>query len=114
MTYEETKELWTRAHDGDDFLKFERVRAPRSRRPDLHAFLVLAELADRVDHDAEYAARNGQSELPCIVSHAEHDQIWLATSPEKIAAVLDEETIYDLVRCGVMFDENNGCLFMFA
>ncbi|MFI5297265.1 MAG: hypothetical protein ACHREM_04140 [Polyangiales bacterium] len=83
----------------DEFLKFERIENPQSKRPDLCAFLLLERL---VPGDKD------------IVSAAEHDEIWLAVEVEQIAAVATEDDIRTLVRCGVRFDDDNESLAMFA
>lgn len=83
----------------DDFLKFEEVENPRSKRPDLHAFLLLDELVP------------GDSDM---VAAAEHDQIYLDADAEKLAAVVSLDQIRELRRCGVMFDSETDGLSMFA
>lgn len=92
-----TKEIWEKYED--EFLKFERIENKRSVRPDLHAFMLLDEMC--VDNDDD------------IVSAAEHDEIWLNASSEDIER-LTEPQILELVRCGVMFDEDTESLSMFA
>lgn len=74
----------------DEFLKFERVNNKLCGRPDVCAFLLLDQL-DPSTRD--------------MVESAEHDQIWLAADPDKIAKIITEEQIIDLVRCGVMFED---------
>jgi hypothetical protein len=71
----------------------------RSNRRDLHAFLLLDSL------------------VPCekgmdIVSASEHDQIFLYTDPEKLAAVVTDEIVLELVRSGVCYDERIDSLYM--
>lgn len=83
----------------DDFLKFEEVENPRSKRPDLHAFLLLDELVP------------GDSDM---VAAAEHDQIYLGVDAEKLAAVVSLDQIRDLRRCGVMYESSTDSLSMFA
>lgn len=84
----------------DEFLKDENIAKDRR----LHrraAFLLLGQ---------KVPSKNGED----IVSAAEDDQIFLATDPKKLAKVATEEDILDLIRCGVMYDESNDCLAMFA
>lgn len=83
----------------DDFLKFEGIEKPRSKRPDLHAFLLLDELVP------------GDSDM---VSAAEHDEIFLHVDPEALAAVVTLDQIRELRRCGVRYDSSTDSLAMFA
>lgn len=82
-----------------EFLKFERVENKLSKRPDIHAFLLLDQLVP------------GDRDMICSASH---DEIWLETDLEKLAAVAEPEHIRDLVRCGVRYDRDNESLCMFA
>ena len=79
----------------EEYLKFEDVKTKISNRPDLHAFILLDRLFPS-DRD--------------IISASSHDTFFLGISDEDIET-LNEETILDLVRCGVMFDDG---LSMFA
>ena len=90
------KELFEK-HNGE-YLEFDRVENKRSRRPDLHAFLLLDEL---------YPGKNA------IISSAEHDEFWLDISEGQIA-VMSEDTVIELARCGVRYDSAYDCLAMFA
>lgn len=85
----------------DEYIQFQNVANKRSRRPDMHAFIVLDELLPG----------DGKGDL---VSAAEHDQFFLDIEPEALARVATEEIILDLVRCGVSFDEENESLFLFT
>jgi hypothetical protein len=83
----------------DDFLKFELIERPRHHRPDMCAFLMLDELAP------------GHGDMVCS---AEHDEIWLDVEVAKLAAVVTEEQIRDLIRCGVRLDGYGESLCMFV
>jgi len=85
----------------DEYIQFKNVANKRSRRPDMHAFIVLDELLPG----------DGKGDL---ISAAEHDQFFLDIEPEALARVATEEIILDLVRCGVSFDEENESLFLFT
>jgi hypothetical protein len=102
MTLEEMIATFAR-HEGYMNLldQWEAMPNKRSNRRDLHAFLLL---------DSLVPCEKGRD----IVSAAEHDQIFLATEPEKLAAVATEEIVLELARCGVMYDEEVDSLFMFA
>jgi hypothetical protein len=80
-----------------EFLKFERVENKFSNRPDLHAFILLDKLFP---------------EITDMISSAEHDQIWLDISMEDFEKIATEKIILELVRCGVMFDEESLSLFV--
>lgn len=83
----------------DEYIQFENVEKKRSRRPDLHAFIVLDELLP------------GDGDIVCA---AEHDQFFLDIDIEALARVATEEIVLDLVRCGVILDEDDECLYFFA
>ncbi len=83
----------------DEYLKFDRVKVKRSRRPDLHAFLLLDELVpDKRD----------------MVAVAEHDQFWIEVSPEDLAKVVTEEQVIELRRCGLMYDSDIDSLSFYV
>lgn len=85
----------------DEYLEFGRVKNKRSKRADLHAFLLLDKLCP---------SHRGFD----IVSGAEHDEIWLDVEPEKLAKVATEQQIIELIRCGVRYDEDTDSLAMFV
>lgn len=91
----EVRSLWEQ-HE-EEYLEFERVANKRSRRPDLHAFLVLDELSPG-DND--------------MLSGAEHDNIYLEVDPEDIIEHLTEDLIIELIRCGVRLDEHGFSMFV--
>ena len=97
MSEEDMDERWERLTEGE-FLMFEQVSPKRSRRPDLHAFLLLDEL---------FTGTNN------IVAAAAHDEIWLDIEGEDVANLSDDQII-ELARCGVMYDSENDSLCMFA
>jgi hypothetical protein len=82
-----------------DYLEFDKIEVKLSKRPDLHAFILLDKLCpSRCD----------------IVSASEHDQIYLQTNPEDLFKVATENHIIELVRCGVIADEDTESLSMFT
>lgn len=85
----------------DEFLEFHKVENKASNRPDLCAFIALDRLVP---------SEHGND----IVCAAEHDEIWLATDVEKLAAVATKEDILLLVRCGVRLDVDQDALAMFV
>lgn len=75
------------------------VTNKRSKRPDLHAFLLLDELIPGRTRD--------------IVAAASHDEIFLDVNLEELAAVITAEQIKELSCCGVRCIRYEG-LRMFA
>ena len=97
MNIEKLEQLFEKHND--EFLKFDRIESPKySNRPDLSAFLLLAELCQDTGD---------------IIGAAEHDVIYLSTKMEDILPVITEEHIVYLTRCGVMLSEFD-CLSMFT
>ena len=94
--------------DGDEFLKFERIPEAdrRHKRPDLCAFLLLAELFDGESKGIPGAYMD-------IVSGADHDEIFLDPKIDDNTPLTKEHIIY-LSRCGVRWDSDNECLAMFV
>lgn len=92
-----TKELFDK-NEGE-FLKFDLIEHQRSGRRDMHAFMLLDEL------DPDGGAN--------IIGAAEHDEIWIDVSPHTLDC-LTEPQIIELVRCGVMFDDDTESLHMYA
>lgn len=89
----------------DEFLKFNRIENPRHLAPDLCCFLMLDDLAPKV-----YASGKRED----VVAAAEHDEIFLATDPAKIAEVATEEQIRDMIRCGLRFSSEYDSFCMFV
>ena len=82
-----------------EYLKFERIENKRSTRPDLHAFLLLEELAP--------AEKEGQD----MVCAAEHDIIYLVSNLSLVAKNATDEQLLELHRCGVMISEESLAMF---
>ena len=85
-------------HD-DEFLKFDRIEHKLSKRPDLHAFILLDGLLSGDDD---------------MITSAEHDEIWLDVDLDELTKIITEEQIIDLIRCGVMLDEEHEGFSMFV
>lgn len=81
----------------EEFLKWDRVTKKRSTRPDIHAFILLNEI-DPLNRE--------------IVAAAEHDEIFLDPEPVRLLKCT-EETILELVRCGVRINSGES-LAMFV
>ena len=82
----------------EEFGEFHKVSKHLSERPDLHAFILLDKLCP-----------SNKS----IVSESGHDQFWLNVDVNDFAKVATPELILALIRCGVMFDYDEDCLYMF-
>ena len=98
MTQGELAQAFEAVHVSE-YGKFDRVEPKLSKRPDLHAFLLLDLLCPGTDD---------------IVGCGEHDEIWLNIDLEHLAQVVTKEQILDLVRCGVRFDQSVDSLAMFV
>lgn len=93
----------------DEFLKFDRVASKRSKRPDLHAFLLLDEI---VPPEPTTGRPERKDESYDMVSSAEHDEIWLVTDTDQLAEKATEEQIVELIRCGVRFSDGGLAMFV--
>jgi len=87
-------------HEGE-YLEFNRVRCKRSRRPDVHAFMLLDGILTPVDGRA-------------IICHSTHDEICLDVDLEELAKYATEEQLIELHRCGVRYSTDHDCLAMFV
>lgn len=100
MTVEKLKHLIETSFE-PEFLNFEAIPPERrfSNRPDLNAFMLLDKLLPATND---------------MVCSAEHDKIWLSVDVEDLAKVATEENILDLVRSGVIWEEDFDSLAMFV
>lgn len=85
------------AQSESEYRKFASVESKRSRRPDLHAFLLLDELCPSEGH---------------MVQHASKYEIFLAPDVQKLEKVITQDQVTELVRCGVRYDAEFGCLML--
>jgi len=83
----------------DEYIKFERYENPMHTRPDIAAFLLLDKLLPG-DRD--------------IVSGASHDEFYLDIDCDALNEVATDEDILCLVRCGVIYNDEDKYLYMFA
>lgn len=96
MTPKDIQNLFQK-HD-NEYIEFDRVETKFSRRPDLHAFLLLDKLVPGTED---------------IVSTSEHDEFWLGVDIQDLAkSGITEAQIVDLIRCGVSYDREFDCLRM--
>lgn len=82
----------------DHYLKFDKVVNKLSKRPDLHALMLLDKLFPSYGD---------------IIIDASHDLIFLAMTEEQIES-LNDHHIIELTQCGVRYNEDYGCLEMFT
>lgn len=97
MNREELFELFDEYRN--EFLRFEKVANPRSRRPDLHAFYLLDSLCP------------GDGDM---VSYATHDEIGLGINLDDFMKVVTKEQVIELIRCGVRLSYDYCRLTMFV
>ena len=86
--------------DGNDFLEFDLVENKHTNRPDLHAFILLDKLIPGSTGD--------------IIDAAEHDEFYLSINIDDLEKVITIEIAQELSRCGVMYNSDHDCLYMFA
>lgn len=94
---EEEKNLFSEFND--DFLEFEKVKEKLSKRPDLHAFILLDKLVP------------GKVNL---ISASQHDEYYLSIEPEKLLKVATKDQLRDLHRCGIRHDLGFNSLCVYA
>lgn len=100
MTLEEMKVVFeNHAEDPMDVRRFGLIKNPQSYRPDLCGLMMLDRLVP------------GKRD---IISAGEHDQVWLNVDLAKLAEVVTEEDIMNLLRCGIWYDSEGGSLSMFV
>ncbi len=80
-----------------EYLQFHKITDKKSKRPDLHSFLLLDSLIPS-DQD--------------IVSAANHDEIYLSIDLEALAQVINEEQVIELIRCGLRINEDSLQMFV--
>lgn len=94
MTKYELQDLFEKHND--EYIMFRLVEPKRSRRADLHGFILLDELVPG-DRD--------------ILAGADLDEVYLSIDVDALAAVITEAQVIELVRCGVQYNENGLCMF---
>lgn len=97
MNVDELKDFFEA--NNDEYLKFELVENKKSKRADVHAFILLDSLV--VDDESD------------IVGAAEHDIIYLPDL-EDVCPHITEEQALELIRCGISIDSSLECFFSFV
>lgn len=85
----------------DDHGGFNLVENKLSNRQDLHAFLLLEKLCP-FSHSKR------------IIGSPSDDEIYLSIDCDELEEAITDEQVLELVRCGIMYDEQYECLTMFA
>jgi hypothetical protein len=94
----DVREAFERFNEAE-FLRFDRIKNPPVRRPDLCAFTLIDKLVpDSGD----------------IISGAEHDVIYLSVDIDDIEDTATEDDVLYLTRCGVLLNNEYDCLMMFV
>ena len=79
-----------------EYLKFEKILDPKSRRPDVNAFLILDALVPSNED---------------LISCAWHDNIGLGIDLRDLAEAASEDQVIELIRCGVRISNGHLCMF---
>ena len=101
MTTRSIQERFEEHDDGDEYGQFKRIEHPLHRRADISAFLLLDSLCPPLDNGSD------------IIAAAENDVIYLDVDLDTLGDNITDAQILDLVRCGVVYDSENGGLMMF-
>lgn len=96
MNVDELKEFFEA--NNDEYLKFDKVENKKSKRADLHAFILLDSLVD---------------DSGDIVGAAEHDIIYLPDL-EDVCPHITEAQALELIRCGISIDSSLECFYSFV
>lgn len=80
-----------------EYSEFDRIKKPITKRPDLYAFLMLENLCP---------SNVG------IIAGAEHDEIFIDVDLDRLAEVITEQDIINLIRCSVRLEELGLCMFV--
>ena len=103
MTEDEFREKFDQISNAE-YITFESINPDRKLyfRPDINAFLLLDRLVSKRCHGEDRD----------MISRASRDEIWLRITPEDICERATEEDIRDLIRCGVMLDDDDFSIFV--
>ena len=101
MTLKERFELFDK-----DFLQFNKIENQMSRRPDVHAFLLLDLIIE--------PEPNCSGGINDMIACAEHDEIWLDIDVDKLNEKITDEQIQELSRCGVRYSSDVDSLCMYV
>lgn len=107
MTLDEMIDIYNNYNENSDFDDFKNMPESEKlhKREDLHAFLLLDKIFERMA-----SQKNKTSD---IIQAAEHDIIYLSIDLDNIAATITKEEIISLAKAGVCFTEYDG-LYMYV
>jgi len=81
----------------NDFHKFDMIKNPLSKRPDLCALMLLDKLVP------------GSND---IFAGADHDVVYFDIDQDELAEAATEDDVLYLVRCGVILDPDGFMMFV--
>lgn len=107
MTLEEMIEVYEEYSENSNIDDFKNMPDSEKlhKREDLHAFLLLDKIFERMDSQVNKKAD--------IIQAAEHDAIYLSHDLDNIAETITKEEIISLAKAGVCFSEYDG-LYMYV
>ena len=82
-----------------EYLKFDRVENPPTKRADLCAFMLLDSMLPDTKN---------------MIAASAHDEFFIGVDADALNAVVSDEQLLTLVRCGVRYDSSYDCLAMFS
>lgn len=107
MTLDEMIEIYDDYSENSDLNDFDEMPESEKlhRKADLHAFLLLDKIFERMDSQ--------ENKTTDIIQAAEHDAIYLSHDLDNIAETITKEEIISLAKAGVCFSEYDG-LYMYV
>lgn len=94
MTTSKMRDLFKQL--AQDSMDFDSIEYKRCYLPDMHAFLILLDIYPETMSDG-YG----------IISAAEHHQIYFTFDLDKLATVITEDIIKELVCCGIFITDDS-------
>lgn len=107
MTLDEMIEIYEDYSENSNYNDFQEMPESEKlhRREDIHAFLLLDKIFERMDSQ--------ENKTTDIIQAAEHEIIYLSIDLDNIAETITKEEIISLAKAGVHFSESDG-LYMFV
>lgn len=98
--------------DSSEYINFHNVKEKFTNRPDLHAFILIDKLVPCLPKEGP--TKHKPFFYDDIIGDSQHDEFYLSVDIRELEKVITVEQIVDLQRCGVMYNEDHDCLYMFA
>ncbi len=92
MTYDEMIECFDK-HEDKEHLQFERVYKPRHKLRDLNGLLLISALT---------------SQRRTVLGAACHDEVYVHCDLKKLAVIITEDDVIEILRSGFLLDESCG------